>query len=122
MALNVKFAISCKIALLSLCAMTARMSLAGSLSAFGLGTTGLLNFFVKPYVHSLKYDGSGKVLEVETLDFFARKRLTELKLDDVEGGAKDSMHPLSTFVQLCVVQLSKVSTFQKSNPMNSSKR
>lgn len=77
--------------------MTARMSLAGSLSAFGLGTTGLLNFFVKPYVHSLKYDGSGKVLEVETLDFFARKRLTELKLDDVEGGAKDSMHPLSTF-------------------------
>ena len=75
--------------------MTARMSLAGSLSAFGVGTTGLLNWFVSPYVHSLTY-GEGK-LRVETLDFFARPRVAELALHDVDGGASDSMHPLSTF-------------------------
>ena len=76
--------------------MTARMSLAGSLSAFGVGTTGLLHYFVKPYVHSLTYAGDGKV-RVETLDFLARRRSTELALQDVDGGAADSMHPLSTF-------------------------
>ena len=76
--------------------MTARMSLAGSLSAFGVGTTGLLHYFVKPYVHLLTYAGDGKV-RVETLDFLARRRSTELALQDVDGGAADSMHPLSTF-------------------------
>jgi len=76
--------------------MTARMSLAGSLSAFGVGTTGLLHYFVKPYVHSLAYAGDGKV-RVETLDFLARRRSTEMALQDVDGGAADSMHPLSTF-------------------------
>lgn len=75
--------------------MTARMSLAGSLSAFGVGTTGLLHWFVSPYVHSLTY-GDG-TLRVETLDLFARSRRTELALGDVDGGASDSMHPLSTF-------------------------
>lgn len=75
--------------------MTARMSLAGSLSAFGVGTTGLLHWFVSPYVHWLTYRG-GK-LRVETLDLLARPRITELALQDVDGGASDSMHPLSTF-------------------------
>ena len=76
--------------------MTARMSLAGSLSAFGLGTTGLLHYFVHPYVHSLVYLGDGR-MQVETLDFFARHSTVELDLKDVDGGAGDSMHPLSTF-------------------------
>lgn len=76
--------------------MTARMGLAGSLSAFGVGTTGLLHYFVQPYVHALRYDGKG-IVTVETLDLLARRRVKELPLEDVEGGAKDSMHPLSTF-------------------------
>ena len=75
--------------------MTARMSLAATLSAFGLGTTGLLHWFTYPYVHRLSYNG--KDLEIETATFLAAKQVDIVHLDDIEAGAPGSMHPLSTF-------------------------
>lgn len=76
---------------------TATMGLAGTLSAFGITTTGLLHWFTHPYVHKLSVRGD-RTLKIETLNFFARPVVDIVPLDNVEGGAENSMHPLSTFM------------------------
>lgn len=75
--------------------MTARMSLAATLSTFGMGTTGLLHWFTYPYIHRMKYDGTA--LDIETATFLARKTVHRILLQEIEAGAPGSMHPLSTF-------------------------
>ncbi len=75
--------------------MTARMSLAATLSTFGLGTTGLLHWFTYPYIHRLSYDGKG--FDIETATFLAKKKVDRIPLEEIEAGAPGSMHPLSTF-------------------------
>ncbi|WPT14230.1 hypothetical protein PSENEW3_00000361 [Picochlorum sp. SENEW3] len=77
--------------------LSAKMGLAGTLSAFGLTTTGLLHWFTHPYVHKLSVGGD-RELKIETLNFFAKPVLDVVQLDSVEGGAENSMHPLSTFM------------------------
>lgn len=75
--------------------MTARMSLAATLSTFGLGTTGLLHWFTYPYIHRLSCDG--KELDIETTTFLAKKKVDRIPLKEIQAGAPGSMHPLSTF-------------------------
>lgn len=77
--------------------LSAKMGLAGTLSAFGITTTGLLHWFTHPYVHKLSVGGDQE-LKIETLNFFAKPVLDVVRLDSVEGGAENSMHPLSTFM------------------------
>ncbi|KAI8109028.1 hypothetical protein M9435_005445 [Picochlorum sp. BPE23] len=77
--------------------LSAKMGLAGTLSAFGITTTGLLHWFTHPYVHKLSVGGD-RELKIETLNFFAKPVLNVVQLDSVEGGAENSMHPLSTFM------------------------
>lgn len=77
--------------------LSAKMGLAGTLSAFGITTTGLLHWFTHPYVHKLSVGGD-RELKIETLNFFAKPVLDVVRLDSVEGGAENSMHPLSTFM------------------------
>ena len=77
--------------------MMAKLSLAGTLSSFGLATTGLLHWFTHPYVHQLRYYDEDKAIDVETLNFLAKKSMNRIPLDSIESGAEGSLHPLSTF-------------------------
>jgi hypothetical protein len=84
--------------------MTARMSVAGTLGAFGIATTGMLHYFVYPYVHKMTLFDAGngeKAVSIETMDVLARRRVADVQLRDIEGGAPGTLHPLSTFKDRC---------------------
>jgi hypothetical protein len=76
-------------------ALTAKLSIAGTLGGFGVFTTGLLHWFASPYVHRLVYNPGEDSAVVTTLSLFARPRTRRFGLGEVR--APDTVHPLSTF-------------------------
>lgn len=86
----------------------AREVAAAGIAGFGLFTTGLLHWFVGPYVHELTWrdgdgDGDGNegadssVIEVTTLDVLGRKQKMLLPLSRVAAPPDGSIHPQATF-------------------------
>ena len=91
----------------------ARATAAVGIAGFGLFTTGLLHWFVGPYVHELTWrrvdddgaDGSSSKssfrgedsIEVTTLDVLGRKTTRSLPLSRVAAPPDGSIHPQATF-------------------------
>lgn len=75
--------------------LTAKVSIAGTLTSFGLFTTGLLHWFTSPYVHRLVHKPDEEAVEVTTLDVLGRPRSAAVPLAAVHEA--DSVHPLSSF-------------------------
>jgi len=73
-----------------------RSALGVAVMGFGLATTFLLNFIVKPYVIRMTYlpDREPKQLRLETLNFFGRKKVLDA---DIESLSTQTSRPLSTF-------------------------
>ena len=77
----------------------ARAAAAAGIAGFGLFTTGLLHWFVGPYVHELTWRGGGEegAIELTTLDFLGAKRTRSLPLSRVAAPPEGSVHPQATF-------------------------
>jgi len=87
----------------------ARATAAVGIAGFGLFTTGLLHWFVGPYVHELTWrrkgessssggsDEDGDRIEVTTLDVLGRKSTRSLPLSRVAAPPDGSIHPQATF-------------------------
>lgn len=85
----------------------ARAAAAVGIAGFGLFTTGLLHWFVGPYVHELTWQGRGgegseggeddDAIELTTLDFFGARRRQRLPLSRVAAPPDGSVHPQATF-------------------------
>ena len=77
----------------------ARATAAVGIAGFGLFTTGLLHWFVGPYVHELTWrdDGAGASIELTTLDVLGTKRKRSLPLSRVAAPPAGSIHPQATF-------------------------
>lgn len=61
----------------------AKASLAATLSAFGLFTTGLLHWFTYPYVHRLIHHVGTDTCTATQLNIFGRLKTTSFKVSDV---------------------------------------
>lgn len=68
---------------------------ASGLAMFGLFTTGLLQWFVSPYILSIRCPANGDKIVVERLNMFAQRTIDTIPLADVRQPA--SSKPLSTF-------------------------
>lgn len=83
----------------------ARAAAAAGVAGFGLFTTGLLHWFVGPYVHELTWRKGGEdgaadeddAIELTTLDFFGARRRQRLPLSRVAAPPEGSVHPQATF-------------------------
>jgi len=76
----------------------ARAFAAAGIAGFGLFTTGLLHWFVGPYVHELKLrEKDSEEIEVTTLDVLGRRRETLLPLTKITPPPEGSIHPQATF-------------------------
>lgn len=75
--------------------LTAKLSIAGTLTSFGVFTTGLLHWFTHPYVHKLVHDPKENTIDIDVLDLLGRSRTRHIRVADVKEA--DSVHPLSSF-------------------------
>lgn len=75
--------------------MQAKLSIAATLGGFGVFTTGLLHWFVAPYVQRLTYHSSDDSVEVETMSLLVKPKRRTFSMSDVVPS--ESVHPLSTF-------------------------
>ena len=57
--------------------------------------TGLLHWFVSPYVHRLRYDPGNGWIEASRLDILARPLVTHFDISEAQYA--DTMRPQSTF-------------------------
>jgi len=73
-----------------------QIATASSLACFGLFTTGLLQWFVSPYVLSMRAR-SPHLLEVERLNFLARRVVDVIDVR-VDVSPPQTVKPLSTFM------------------------
>jgi len=71
-----------------------QVATACSLATFGIFTTGLLQWFVSPYVLSMRARDT-KTIEVERLNFLAQRTIDTISVEDVKP--PQSLKPLSTF-------------------------
>jgi len=76
-------------------ALQAKLSIAATLGGFGVFTTGLLHWFVAPYVQRLTYHARDDSVEVETLSLRVKPKHHKFSMSDV--APSESVHPLSTF-------------------------
>lgn len=72
-----------------------RMAIGGMLAAFGMFTTGLLQWFVSPYVHTLRVDRATGTLEATTLNLFAQPVVSRFRVEDAQFA--DTARPQVTF-------------------------
>ncbi|KAK9811076.1 hypothetical protein WJX73_000254 [Symbiochloris irregularis] len=72
-----------------------KVAIASMLCGFGIFTTGLLHWFVGPYVHHLNYRKGSKTVEVDTLNLLARPIHETLRLDDIRP--PNTLRPQATF-------------------------
>lgn len=73
----------------------AKASLTATLAGFGTFTTGLLHWFVSPYVQTLSVDKAQGTVTARTLTLWGTPRSHAFHLKDVRS--VDSMHPLTSF-------------------------
>ena len=67
----------------------------GTMYAFTVFTTGLLQWYSKPYVHKLKFDPPSQRVELEYIDFWSRRHRMAFTLQ--EAVKATSMHPYAQF-------------------------
>jgi hypothetical protein len=75
--------------------LTAKLSIAGTLTSFGVFTTGLLHWFTHPYIHKLVHNPKDSTIDINILDVLGRPQTKHIKIADV--GEAESVHPLSSF-------------------------
>ena len=75
--------------------LTAKLSIAGTLTSFGVFTTGLLHWFTHPYVHKLVHNPKESTIDIGILDVLGRSRTKHIRIADVAEA--ESVHPLSSF-------------------------
>ena len=79
----------------------ARATAAVGIAGFGLFTTGLLHWFVGPYVHELTWsyddDATKDSIELTTLNVLGTKKKHSLPLSRVATPPDSSIHPQATF-------------------------
>eukprot|EP00892_Ulva_mutabilis_P012704 jgi/Ulvmu1/9806/UM056_0046.1 len=73
----------------------AKIMAASGFTCFGLFTTGLLHWFVGPYVHKLWYHAPSEQVKVQMLNIFARPRELVFNIADVRH--PEGISPLQTF-------------------------
>jgi len=75
--------------------LTAKLSIAGTLTTFGVFTTGLLHWFTHPYIHKLVHNPKENTIDINVLDVLGRSRTRHINIADVTEA--QSIHPLSSF-------------------------
>ncbi|KAG7670022.1 hypothetical protein Ndes2526B_g06396 [Nannochloris sp. 'desiccata'] len=75
--------------------LTAKLSIAGTLTSFGVFTTGLLHWFTHPYIHKLVHNPKENTIDINVLDLLGRSRTRHIRIADVTEA--QSVHPLSSF-------------------------
>ncbi|KAL6778155.1 hypothetical protein ACKKBG_A17135 [Auxenochlorella protothecoides x Auxenochlorella symbiontica] len=78
--------------------LAAKGSIAATLGSFGAFTTGLLHWFVSPYVQRLEVDRRTGGVRAETLTLWGTDRCHAFHLSDVS--AVSGVHPLTSFQAL----------------------
>ncbi len=75
--------------------LTAKLSVAGTLTSFGVFTTGLLHWFTHPYIHKLVHNPKESTIDIDVLDLLGRSHTRHIQIADVAEA--QSVHPLSSF-------------------------
>lgn len=75
--------------------LQAKLMIAGTLTSFGVFTTGLMHWFTHPYVQRLVYHPQTDEVEVTNLSLFAKPTTRRFHL--AEAREADTVHPLTSF-------------------------
>lgn len=75
--------------------LVAKASLASTLAAFGVFTTGLLHWFVSPYVQRLEVDKKTGAVTADVLTILGTPKRCTFHIADAEP--VDGFHPLTSF-------------------------